>query len=113
MKNYICIVCPKGCRISVDDNGVISGYTCQRGLNYVKQESTNPQRTITSTVLVKNRTHTMCPVKTKETISKDLIFEVMEEIKKVRILAPIHIGDVVIKNILNTGVDLVATKEIL
>jgi len=113
MKEYICIVCPKGCHINVDENGNISGYSCPRGLNYVKQESTDPKRTITSTVLITNRPHTVCPVKTSSSISKKLIFECMDEIKKVRIEAPIHIGDVILKNILNEGVDLVATKEIL
>lgn len=111
MKEFICIVCPRGCHISVDDAGNISGYTCPRGLNYVKQELVDPKRTITSTVKVSNRENTFCPVKTSDNIKKGNIFKIMEEIKKVRVEAPIKMHQVIIKDI-EEGVDIISTKEI-
>lgn len=111
-KNYICIVCPKGCHIKVDGEN-ITGYTCQRGLNYVKDEMTSPKRMLTSTIKVKNKKNTYVSVKTSSSIPKDKIFEIMEELKKVEVDAPICMHQVIIKNILNTGVDIISTKEII
>ncbi|MDY4937370.1 MAG: DUF1667 domain-containing protein [Candidatus Onthovivens sp.] len=110
-KEYICIVCPKGCHIVVDGEN-ISGYTCLRGLNYVKQESIDPRRTLTTTVKVNDENIRVCPVKSSDTLPKDKLFASMEEINKISVNLPIKLHQVVIKNILNTGVDIITTKEI-
>lgn len=110
-KEFICIVCPRGCHITVDGDN-ITGYTCLRGLNYVKQEMVDPKRVVTSTIKVNNGNLKVVPVKTNGTISKDLIFKAMDEINKFSVEAPVHVGQVLIKNILDTGVDVVASKEI-
>ena len=112
MKELICITCPRGCHLSVDDNLNVTGNMCPRGAMYAKAELTHPVRMVTSTVVVKAKSECRLPVKTKEPIPKELIFKVMEEIDKVQVNAPIKIGDVVIKNVLGTGVDIVATKDI-
>lgn len=111
-KEFICIVCPKGCRIKVDNKGNISGYTCLRGLNYVKEELTCPKRMLTSTVKVSNRKDTYVSVKTSSSIPKDLLLKVMEELKKASVEAPIKMHQVLLKNIFDTNVDIIATKEI-
>ena len=110
-KEYICIVCPKGCHIVVDGEN-ISGYTCLRGLNYVKQESIDPRRILTTTVKVNDKNIRVCPVKSSDTLPKDKLFASMEEINKISVDLPIKLHQVVIKNILNTGVDIITTKEI-
>ena len=110
-KEYICIVCPKGCHIVVDGDN-ISGYTCLRGLNYVKQESIDPRRTLTTTVKVNDKNIRVCPVKSSDTLPKDKLFASMEKINKISVDLPIKLHQVVIKNILNTGVDIITTKEI-
>ena len=112
MKELICITCPRGCHLSVDDNLNVTGNMCPRGAMYAKAELTHPVRMVTSTVVVNAKGECRLPVKTKEPIPKELIFKVMEEIDKVQVNAPIKIGDVVIKNVLGTGVDIVATKDI-
>ena len=112
MKELICITCPRGCHLLVDDDLNVTGNTCPRGVIYAKAELTHPVRMVTSTVVVDSKVECRLPVKTKDPIPKELIFEVMEEINKVVVKAPIKIGDVVIKNVLNTGVDVVATKNI-
>ena len=111
-KEFICIVCPKGCRIKVDNEGNISGYTCLRGLNYVKEELTCPKRMLTSTVKVSNRKDTYVSVKTSSSIPKDLLLKVMEELKKASVEAPVKMHQVLLKNIFDTNVDIIATKEI-
>ena len=112
MKEFTCIICPRGCSLSVDDNMNVTGNTCPRGKQYAISELTNPVRTITSSVRVNNREDLLVSVKTSGNIPKGKIFEVMEEINKLSVSAPTRIGDVVKANILGLGVDIVITKNI-
>ena len=111
-KELTCIVCPRGCRLTIDDNLNVTGNSCPRGAQYAKDEMTNPKRMITSIVRVNNRENMMVSVKTSASIPKGKIFDILEEIAKVSVDAPIHIGDILIKDVLGTGSDIVATKEI-
>ena len=112
MKELTCIVCPRGCRLKIDDDLNVTGNSCPRGAKYAVDEMTNPKRMITSIVRVKNRENTVASVKTSTAVPKGLIFEVMKEIEKVSVDAPTHIGQVVIKDVLGTGSDIIITKEI-
>lgn len=112
MKELTCIVCPRGCRLTIDDEGNVKGNFCPRGKKYALDEISNPTRMITSILRVKNRNDLMVSVKTENAIPKGKIFEILQEIKKVEVNAPIHIGDILIKDVLGTGVNVVATKEI-
>ena len=112
MKELTCIVCPRGCRLTIDDNLNVTGNFCPRGAEYAKNELTNPKRMITSFMRVKNREDTVVSVKTSTSIPKGMIFEVMEEINKVGVNAPTRIGDIAIKDVLGTGADIIITKNI-
>ena len=112
MKEFTCIICPRGCHLVVDDNMNVSGNTCPRGKEYAISELTNPVRTITSSVRVNNREDLLVSVKTSGPIPKGKIFEVMEEINRLSVSAPTRIGDVVKSNILGLGVDIIITKNI-
>lgn len=111
-KELICICCPRGCHLLVDtDNNTVTGNTCPRGAKYGLQEVTNPTRVLTSTIRVKGSNLPMCPVKSKDPIPKGKIFEAMEEINKIHLVAPIHIGDVVKEDLAGTGIALIATRD--
>lgn len=110
-KEFICIVCPRGCHITVDDDGNMTGYMCKRGVEYVKTEMVAPKRIVTSTVKTVFEDMPRVPVKTDNPIPKELIMECMHEINKVVIDKPMKVGDIVIKNILNTGTNIVLTKS--
>ncbi len=111
MKEFICIVCPRGCHIKVDGEN-ITGYTCKRGLEYVKQESVAPKRTVTSTVKVKNGDLKVVSCRTTEPIDKNKMFDLMNIINKIEVEAPVKVGDVLLDNIFGTSAKLIATKEI-
>ena len=113
MKEFICIVCPRGCHLKVDDNMNVTGNTCPRGKVYALNEITNPTRMITSTVAIESTELKRLPVMTSNPIPKGKIFEVMAEINKVRIKAPVKINDVIIKNVLGLDSDIIATRNIL
>ena len=112
MKELVCIVCPRGCRLSVDENFNVTGNACNRGPKYAIDELTNPKRMLTSTVKVIDGEINLVPVVTKNPIPKDKVFEVMNEINKIKIKAPVFVGDVIISNVLNLGVDIVATRDV-
>lgn len=109
-----CICCPVGCQLSVtckaDGSVSVEGNKCPRGAAYGEKEVTNPTRIVTSTVRVAGRKDAVVSVKTKEDIPKGKIMEVMEELAKVEVALPIRVGDVVLANVADTGVDIVATR---
>lgn len=113
MKNLICIVCPKGCHLQVDeDNGyAVTGNSCPRGAEYGKTELLHPTRVLTSTVRVDGGLHRRLPVKTSAPIPKELLFQAMEALNGVTLTAPVTVGQVVLHDLLGTGVDVVATRE--
>ena len=116
-QNLTCIGCPLGCSISVSlsDNGEVSeitGNTCKNGEEYAMKEVTNPSRVVTSIVKINNGDVNMVSVKTAEDIPKGKIFDCMEALKKVTVTAPVQIGEVIIKNVCGTGVDVIATKKV-
>lgn len=113
IKEMICISCPRGCHLKVDtDTLKVTGNTCIRGEKYGISEVTAPKRIITSTCLIEGGTIPRISVKSKDPLPKELIFQVMKAINKIRLKAPININDVIIKNVLNTGVDIIATKSV-
>lgn len=112
MKELICIVCPKGCHLEIDEDNdySVSGNACFRGETYGKEELLNPTRVLISTVCIRNGLYPRLPVKTTAPIPKGSLFEAMALVNKIDVAAPIKCGEVLIKDILNTGVDLVATR---
>ena len=113
MKELICIVCPKGCHLKVDENLNVTGNGCNRGIKYGKEELTNPTRMVTSTVKIEKGEISRLPVVTSSPIPKNKIMEVMNEINKVKATAPIYIKDIIISDVLNLGVDIIATRDVL
>ena len=110
-KELTCIVCPIGCSLTVElsDGKVlsVSGNTCPRGKVYGETECTNPTRTITTTV--KCVDGTIIPVKTKDPIPKEKIFEAMKIINAATPVLPISVGDVIIDDVF--GSKVVAAKN--
>jgi len=113
IKELICISCPMGCHLKVNtETKEVTGNTCKRGEIYGINEVTNPVRVITTTVKVKDGELPVIPVKTKTPIPKELNFKAMEVLNSIEIEAPISMGDIIVKNILGTGVDVVATRNL-
>ena len=112
MTELICITCPKGCRLKVDDDFNVTGNACPRGEEYAQNELKDPKRVITSTVKTSSIDYPRCPVKTKGARPKGKMFEIMELLNGVTLSVPVCVGDVVIADALGTGVDIVACKNI-
>lgn len=113
VKELICIVCPNGCRLKVDEEKgcAVTGNRCERGADYAKTELTAPTRVVTSTVRCSGGAHRRCPVKTDRAVPKERIFEVMEALKAVELTVPVRMGQVAAENVCGTGVNVVATRN--
>ena len=114
MKELICIVCPQGCHLKVEEeNGLtVTGNSCPRGAEYGKMELTHPTRVVTSTVRCEGGLYPRCPVKTDRAVPKELMFRVMEALEGVALTAPVAVGQVVVENICGTGANVVATRNL-
>ncbi len=117
-KEMICILCPLGCKMQVskkeDQPGELKvrGIQCKKGKDYAYEEFHNPTRTLTSTVAIRNTPLPRLPVKTSKPLPKDLVYKAMEEINKVEIEGPVKMGAVIIKNLMDTDIDIVATRSL-
>ena len=114
MRNLTCIVCPRGCDLCIkfDEAGKIESITgngCKRGIVYAENECTHPVRTVTTTVRCADGR--IIPVKTANAVPKEKVFEVMRSINSVRPMGKISIGDVIIENVADTGISVVAAAN--
>ncbi|QZY55013.1 DUF1667 domain-containing protein [Crassaminicella profunda] len=110
----VCIVCPMGCHLEVtkeNDEYNVTGNKCPRGKAYGMKELTNPTRVVTTTVKIKGGLLNRLSVKTKEAIPKEKMFECMKFIDSIEVKAPVSVGDIIVKDLLGTGVDLVAARS--
>lgn len=117
IRQLTCVSCPLGCPISVElsDSGEVlsvKGNTCKRGEQYAISECTNPVRVLTTTMKVNGGSLPVVPVKTSAPIPKDKMFDCMKIINAEVVDAPVKMGDVLIRNVCDTGVDIVATNEV-
>jgi CxxC motif-containing protein len=118
VSDIICIICPLACRVSVavDDEGrivEIANFQCKKGKEYAVAESRAPMRVLTTTVMVEKSRHALLPVRTNQAIPREKLFESMHHLAEIRVKPPLKVGDVIVKNILNTGSDIITTSELL
>ena len=114
MMKMVCILCPMGCMLTVEQRGddvVVTGNECARGAKYGKQELLSPMRVVTTSVWVDGADLPLCPVKTAGEVSKAKIGDVLAQTEAAHIKSPVRIGDVVIHDVAGTGVDVVATAN--
>ena len=115
-REFICIICPNGCRIKVEYEGTniknIKGDECPKGKDYVKNEITNPLRVFTGSVLVGNGDFSLVSVKTSVSIPKKYLKKIGEITRRIKVEAPVTIGQIVASNLLGEKIDLIATRKI-
>ena len=112
MTKLICITCPRGCHLEVDEAMNVKGNFCPRGAKYAVDELTNPKRMVTSTVRVEGHAMKRLPVMTSQPIPKGKIFDVMAEIQKITVTEALPIGSVIIKNVCGLDADIVSTRPL-
>lgn len=116
IRELTCIGCPMGCSLQVEiESGEVlkvTGNTCKKGEDYGKKECTNPTRIVTSSVTVIDGEIQVVSVKTDKDIPKDKIKACVDVLKDIKVKAPVKIGDIVVKDVLGTGADIVCTRNV-
>jgi len=117
IEKIICIRCPEGCEITVNLDEIkniteITGNSCKLGLIFAENEIKNPTRMLTTTVKVKNGLLPLVPVYTEKPVPKEKIFEIINELKKIEIKAPVKLNQIIVENILNLGINILASRDI-
>ncbi len=115
-KEIICTVCPTGCRITVEGEGAvvrsITGNTCKRGIQYATDEFILPKRILTCSVTLEGANRAMLPVRSVAPLPLERVFDCMKVAQATTVTAPVKVGDVIIENILDLGVDIVSAMSI-
>lgn len=113
MKELICIVCPKGCHLKVDEKNdyKVTGNSCSRGEAYGREELVHPVRTLTTTVILKGCDLRRLPVRTDRPVPKSKMMECMQAVKGFCVQAPVKMGDIVIRDIAGTGANLISSAD--
>lgn len=115
-KELVCIVCPRSCRMTITSEGdefVVTGNTCKRGKEFAINEMTDPRRTVCTTVRTSFPSVPVLPVRVSGAIPKNKIFDLMREVNRITVSKRIGREEVIVPNILDLGVDLIATSNIL
>lgn len=115
----ICVLCPRGCSLSIEyENEAssaslkVTGNKCPKGQEFAQQEWFKPMRMLTSTVKTNSDKFPRIPVKTSEAIPKDQIDKVMHVINALTVTLPVTMGEIIVQNVLELGVDILATLSI-
>jgi CxxC motif-containing protein len=113
-KHFVCVVCPVGCEIDVVHDGgkIISmeGNKCEKSEEFVRQEMIEPMRILTTTVRIDGSRWPVIPVRTDKSIPKRLFPRIMTRLRRMKLQAPVNMLDVVVKDIVGTGADIIATR---
>ena len=115
-----CVICPKGCSISVDwedESGKkvireVKGNSCKRGFTYASSEVVHPERVLSSTVRIRDGKLSLLPVRSASPLPKELLLTAMETIKRTVINAPVKMGDIIIPDIAGTGISMIACRDV-
>lgn len=113
--DIICVACPKGCRLEARrKNGelLVANAGCKRGKDYAVGEINDPRRMVTSTVRVNDGIHPLAPVYTESPFPKGKINDLLQEISQVQLHAPVKYRQVIIKDALNTGINVLASRDL-
>ncbi len=117
MDRVVCVQCPVGCKIKYEllDGKIVKveGNRCPRGIAYLEDELKEPKRVVPTSVKVVGGNYPLVSVKTSKPIPKKYIPQLMKKLREIEINAPVKAGDVILKNVFDTGVDVVATRTVL
>ena len=115
-KELTCIICPVGCNLRINSidgcSYIIKGYKCKKGKLFAEEEVIDPRRIVTTTIKIDSKKFNRLPVKTNKPVPKDEILNFVKEIKKIKAKPAVKIGDILSRNILNCGVDIVSCMTV-
>ncbi|HCE43836.1 MAG TPA: molybdopterin oxidoreductase [Lentisphaeria bacterium] len=115
-KEITCISCPNGCILEVDvEKGKVvslKGNECKKGVDYANSEIFNPLRFVTTTIKISGTSIAFLPVRTSKPVPRSICAKIVKEASKIKLKAPVKVGQIIAPDILSTGADLIATRTL-
>lgn len=135
-RHFTCIVCPRGCSLEVEmargtsspdaaaaQGGAaviagspsilsVSGNGCKRGEDYARREVVDPRRSLTSTVRTRGLERRRLPVRSSGALPLGRLVEAARALDGIVVDKPMKCGDLVAKDLIGLGVDVIATDTI-
>ena len=115
-RQFVCVTCPVGCAIdaTIEEGRLVAteGQSCKRGVAFVQEELTAPKRMLTTTVRVHKGVLPLVPVRSAEPLPKDTLMDVVRQLRQVTLDAPVTEGQVVLANVLGSGVDMITSRAL-
>ncbi|MDI6892936.1 MAG: DUF1667 domain-containing protein [Actinomycetota bacterium] len=116
-KTFVCIVCPVGCPVTVDmaggEIGAISGLLCKKGEDFVRQEAISPVRLLFTTIPIDGaKDIDVLPVRSGGPLPKHMLSEAMDEMAKIKVRAPVKIGDIIVRDFMGHGVNIISSRTV-
>jgi len=112
-----CVLCPVGCELEVSRDGSsdvqVTGNQCDKGIPFAVEEVLHPKRNLATSVPVRGTAATMVSVRLSGPVPREMIFPILAEVAKLRPEAPVRRGQVLIADVLATGVDVIATRTVV
>lgn len=110
-----CIMCPLGCELEVTQFGgdlQIDGNKCEKGVEFAQEEILNPKRNLATSVPILGQSFKMLSVRLSERVPRKLLFDILKEISQLKPIPPVKCGEILIENVFNTGVNVIATRTV-
>ncbi|HOQ00852.1 MAG TPA: DUF1667 domain-containing protein [Acetivibrio clariflavus] len=113
-KQMTCIVCPNGCELEVtyENSVIVKNALCPKGVEYARNELINPVRFLTSTVKVAGGVLPLVSVRSNKPVPKGKLIEIVQMLKNIELKAPVQFYQIVCKDVLGTGADIIATRSV-
>ena len=115
-KHFTCIGCPMSCplELTIVDGEIreITGNDCKRGEDYARQEYTAPSRMVSTTIACNSGLWPRLPVKTAAAVPKNKIMAVVRALHAIEIEAPVQMGQVILEDVAETGIAVIATRSL-
>lgn len=116
IERLTCLLCPIGCELDVEPKGDavrVQGQQCDKGIDFAAEEILRPKRNLATSVPLSGTEDRMVSVRLSDRVPRDMIFLILKEIAALRPAAPVRRGDVLIADVLGTGVDVIATRTVI
>ena len=116
-KEIICILCPLGCRgtVNLDEKGKVGqaeNYRCKKGREHAMIEGSTPMRVLTGTVLVDSTRRILLPVRTDRPVPRDILMECARLLCRIKLKAPVEIGEIIVPDIMGSGASVVSSARL-
>lgn len=114
-KKVVCNKCKEYCVIDINNEYEkieFLGNKCLQGIEFAQNDLESPKNVLTTLVRIKGADINVVSVKSDKPIDKRLFIKCSRALSRINVGAPIKIGDIVCKNLLNLGVDIICTKNV-